>query len=191
MMTPVLLAGPAVEPVSVTDLKSYLKVETGDEDSLIAALIAAARLTVEAVVGRILVDQSWRVVLDCWPREATLRLPVTPLRSCSAIRVYDAAGLATVLDPADYQVDAQSEPGRIRLLAAPPAPGRALSGIEIDIVAGYGAAAADPPEALRLAVKRLAAHWFEHRGEADGIGEAPVVPPDIAALLAPFRRGRI
>jgi hypothetical protein len=40
-------------------------------------------------------------------------------------------------------------------------------------------------------VKRLAAHWFEHRGEADGIGEAPVVPPDIAALLAPFRRGRI
>jgi uncharacterized phiE125 gp8 family phage protein len=118
-------------------------------------------------------------------------VPLSPFAGCSAIRVFDAAGVASVVSAALYEVDTQAEPGRIRFKAAPLAPGRPLSGIEIDVLAGYGAAATNVPEALRLAVKRLATHWFEHRGEAEGAGETPALPPEIGALVAPFRGRRV
>lgn len=42
-MTPILLTGPAIEPISVEETKIFLRVEHDDEDQLIAALIAGAR----------------------------------------------------------------------------------------------------------------------------------------------------
>lgn len=47
-MLPVLVAGPAVEPVSLADMRLYLRLDGTDEDELVAALIAAARLQIEA-----------------------------------------------------------------------------------------------------------------------------------------------
>jgi len=42
-MAAILLTPPEVEPISVSDAKAYLRVETDDDDVLIASLIAAAR----------------------------------------------------------------------------------------------------------------------------------------------------
>ena len=64
-MPSVLLTPPAVEPLTLAEAKSYLRVDTVDEDDTIAALIAAARLLVEAYARRALITQSWRLSLDC------------------------------------------------------------------------------------------------------------------------------
>jgi len=57
-------------------------------------------------------------------------------------------------------------------------------------VAGYGATAAAVPAPLRQAVLRLAARWFEERGDVASC-DAWGLPGPIAALIAPFRRGRL
>ena len=46
-MSSILLTGPAVEPLSLDDARSFLRVEHGDDDPLIAALIVGARMHVE------------------------------------------------------------------------------------------------------------------------------------------------
>ena len=46
-MTPILLAGPALEPLSLDEMRVYLRLETSEEDGLVLSLIKAARNAVE------------------------------------------------------------------------------------------------------------------------------------------------
>ena len=87
-MTSYLLAGPAIEPVSLSEAKAYCRVDGDAEDGLVATLVAAARVHVEAHTCRALIAQSWRAVRDGWPM-GCVPLPVTPAISLTAIRAYD------------------------------------------------------------------------------------------------------
>jgi uncharacterized phiE125 gp8 family phage protein len=109
-----------------------------------------------------------------------------PLRQLVAARVYRTDGMTQALDIAAFTLDK----GASVLGFAPwslAAPGRALAGIELDIEAGYGAVGSDVPEALRQALRLLAAHWYENRGIA-AIGQAvALLPANVSALIAPYR----
>ena len=78
-MTAVLIEGPAVEPVSLAEVKEHLRVDGPDEEPLIVALITTARLTIEHLAGLALVTQRWAVVLDAWPDATAIELPVAPV----------------------------------------------------------------------------------------------------------------
>ena len=81
--------------------------------------------------------------------------------------------------------------GRIVVLASRPSRrGAPATAIEIDIVAGYGDAAADTPEPLRRAILALVAHWHENRGDVSGDVGAPC-RRSCVALAKPFRRERL
>lgn len=192
-MTPILLAGPVVEPVSLDEAKAWLRLDADDEDQLLSALIVSARLTLEAYTRRFFVSQSWRMIFDAWPEQArrrkTLPVPLAPLQSVAAIRVYDAVGVPRVMDAQSYRAPPAQDGGRISFLQAPPAPGQESDGVEIDVVVGYGARSTDTPEPLRRAVSSLVAHWYENRG--DGVDAATPLPALVGALAAPFRRGRL
>src|SRR5690349_22923327 len=112
-MTSYLLAGPAEEPVSLAEARAFLKVDDVAEDGLITTLIGAARLHVEGVTGRALLAQSWRVVLDAWPADRQVKLPVTPFMALTEITAYDAAGAALALPLAQFL----NEPDRLLLPA--------------------------------------------------------------------------
>jgi uncharacterized phiE125 gp8 family phage protein len=186
-MTAALITPPALEPVSLADAKLHMRIDSDDDDALIIAAIVAARVHVESTSRRRLITQGWRVYLDRWPRGRTLNIPVAPLQSVDEVRVFDAAGVATVVDPGLYAVDTASVPGRVVLTAGPPAAGAAANGIEIDVTAGYGATSIDVPTPLRQAIMMLVAHWYEHRG-AVGHDQAGDVPPlGYDALVAPYR----
>jgi uncharacterized phiE125 gp8 family phage protein len=189
-MTPLALTPPALEPVSLTEAKAFLRLDQSDEDSLLGTLITAARLMVEAASGRMLIDQAWRIVLDRWPGGGEIRLPLSPVGAITAARVYDAFGIAQAVSLSSLQLDGAADPPVIRLIAGLPPVGRARAAIEIDIVAGYGAAAPNVPALLRQAVLLLAARWFEQRGEVVG-RDAASLPAEIMALVAPFRRARL
>lgn len=184
----VILVPPTGEPVSLADAKAWLRVDTGAEDALVTPLIPAARALVEAATRRLLLAQTWRLSLDCWPSGA-VALPLAPVASVAALRVYDAAGVAEVIDPATWRLVAVPDEARIVFSAPPPGPGRAVSGIEIDVVAGYGAAS-DVPQALRQAMLVLIARWFENRGDTVDTGTTEL-PASVAALVASFRRPRL
>jgi uncharacterized phiE125 gp8 family phage protein len=51
-MIPLIVNGPAVEPVALDDAKKWLKLETSDDDDIVGALITAARLMVEGLDRR-------------------------------------------------------------------------------------------------------------------------------------------
>jgi uncharacterized phiE125 gp8 family phage protein len=185
-MPSILLAGPAVEPLTLAEAKDYLRVETADDDDVITALVAGARTLVEAQTRRALITQTWRLVRDAWPEVGRLQVLPAPLRSVAAARYYDADGGPHAIDTGVFLVDSASS-----LLAFPqwsmPAPGRAAAGIEIDVGVGYGDTSVSVPEPLRQAVRMLVAHWYEHRGLVAAGRNVAFMPAAVAALISPFR----
>lgn len=190
-MTVLLITPPAVEPVSLADAKAHLRLETTAEDDYVSALIVAARLHVETAIRRVLVDQTWRVYLDAWPRDGVVDLPVGPVRSITSITVYDADGDPNLLSSVAWRLDAASQPARLALLGTGPTPGRVLNGIEIDLVAGFGPSGISVPQPLKLAIMTLVARWYENR-EGARYGVVPAsVSDQIEVLVAPFRALRL
>ncbi len=189
-MTPIALTPPSLEPVTLSEAKVFLRLDETAEDGLLATLITAARLMIEAASGRFLIDQSWRLVLDRWPAGGEIRLPLSPVGAITAARVYDLLGAAQPVAPGSLQLERVADPPVVRVVGEVPEIGRAHGAIEIDVVAGYGATADAVPALLRQAVLRLAARWFEQRGDVVG-RDAQALPVEIMTLLAPFRRVRL
>lgn len=182
------LSGPAVEPVGIEEARAFLRLDARDEDAFIAACVAAARQACESYTGRALINQTWQLYLDQWP-ESDIPLPRPPLRSVETIKTYDANGAATLADPQSYWVDAAATPGRVRRrgTAIWPAPGRAVAGIEITFIAGYGSSWNDVPAALRQGILMTVGYFFDHR---DALWPA-ALPAPIAALWQPYRIVRL
>ena len=187
-MIPILVDGPTVEPVSLAEAKLWLRIDTPDEDDLVRALIVAARLMVEAEIGQVLIGQNWRLVGDTWPKGDLIPVRVGRILAVTGGRIYSAASVPTPLTANLFTVFPNAEPPAILPLERPAA-GRPYAGIEIDLRLGYGEAASDVPETIRLAIRRMVTLWYENRGEADDPQYG--VPPQIRALLRPFRRIRI
>lgn len=191
-MTLVMTSGPAVEPVTLAEAKTHLRVDGVAEDALIASLIITSRLHIEAALGIALIDQTWSYSLDRWPRSRTVVLPLKPVRSVAQVRVWAADGSSTTVPATSYLLDGFGSPPRLVWHGgALPLSGRSANGIEITVQAGYGATAADVPLPLRQALLLLIAHWYEFRGPVE-IGATEVeVPHTVSALLAPFRGRRL
>jgi uncharacterized phiE125 gp8 family phage protein len=184
-MSASLLTPPAAEPWTVAEAKAFLRVETDDDDALIGSLIAAARSQIEAQARCALLTQTWRIVRDAWPGDGRIPLRLTPLRSIAAARVLDEHGVAATLDVDRFVITGAGA------IATPvwslPQPGRVAGGIEIDVVAGYGANPGDVPHALRHAVRLLVSHWYDHRGLSAIGGAVAMLPGSVNAMIASFR----
>ncbi len=198
-----LVTAPASEPVSLAEAKAHLRIESADDDSLISALIAAARQAAEAHMRRALITQTWRLTLDRFPAApqawwdgvrqgadmpgdgSVIELPRPPLVSVTSVTAYDDADNATVAGAASYFVDTDGKPGRVVLRSGQtwPTALRVAGGVEVLFVAGYGAAGA-VPQAIRQGILMLIGHLFENREAEAG---AAALPAGVAALWRPYR----
>lgn len=180
------IAGPDLEPLSRAEAKLFLRVPHDDEDALMDVLITTARRIVEARTGRILIDQTWRIVRDAWPASGVLAAPVAPVRAIVSATVADAAGSPTPVPAGVLTLAAGRTPGLIHVGPAAPVPGIASGGIVLTLTAGYGPAPGDVPADLVHAVRLVLAHIYEHRD-----GDVLDLPASLNALLAPYRVVRL
>lgn len=188
----VLTSGPAAEPVTVAEAKAHMRVDGSAEDALIASLILTSRLHIETALGLALMTQSWRLVLDEWPRPGPVAVPIAPVQSVEAVNVRSLGGAITVVEPAEYVLDGASRPPRlVAVNGSWPAPGRKTGGIEIELTAGYGSTAASVPAPIRQALLLLVAHWYEHREPIEVGKTSTRIPDAVSDLLLPYRKVRL
>ncbi len=192
-MALVLTSGPLVEPVALLEAKAHLRVDHNDEDTLISSLIITSRLHIEASLGLGLITQSWSLFLDDWPPGTTVRLPMRPVQSVSAVRLYNENETTQTVAASGYYVDGKGTPARLVRLGGVgwPGPERKANGIEIAFTAGYGAAASDVPQPIRQALLLLIAHWYERREPFEQGGSAVAIPKMVSELLMPYRERRL
>lgn len=180
---------PAVEPVSLIEAKRHVRAEADEDNAYLDSRIVGARTYCENYTGRALITQTLRLTLDGFPGcSGMIRPPRPRLIEVSEITYVDTNGVTQALDPANYQVDASTEPGRI----APaygltwPSTRPQMASVSITYTAGYGATAASVPQPIREAMLLLIGHRYEFR-EPVAEGNFKEIPMAVASLLAPYR----
>lgn len=181
----------AIKPVDPAEVEHQLATEP-EQGAHVLALIAAATEQVETYTGRALINRTLAYTLDAFPC-GLLELPRPPLSSISEIRYLDENGDQQILDDALYRVSTTREPGVVEPAYGEswPATRAVIDAVEIEYVAGYGAAAADVPAVLRQALVMMVGEWLEFR-EGLVIGTiAEEIPHAIKMLLNGERLGRL
>ena len=155
------------EPVTLDELKSHLRIFHFDEDLEISAYLRAARETAEAWANRALITQTATVKMSRFPVSTTqlIELPFGTLQSVTSITYVDADGASQTWASSNYIVDTGHIPGRVGLAFNASWPSTRDWDLPITILyeVGFGTTTASVPQALRTAVKMLAAEMYERR----------------------------
>jgi len=165
---------PAVEPVTLAEVKSHLRLTTTaaeaaaytTEDDLLDRLITVSRTQAEQETGRRFITQTLTYYLKQWPDERYIKIPYPPLQSAVVTyRLTDDDDYDETLSTAD--VDIASEPGRIILQPNESWPSGTLytdKPIKVTYICGYGLAVA-VPENIKSAILLKISDLYENRGE--------------------------
>ncbi|MCE3262621.1 MAG: hypothetical protein K0R43_1700 [Pseudoduganella sp.] len=148
-MTTRLITPPATPALSLADAKDALKIDTSDQDAQVEAWVAGITAHAEHLTGRAFVTQTWRVTLDAFPDAIELAHP--PISAVSSVKFIDTNGVLQTLDPQDYVLDKESEPGYV--VPAPekswPSTASQINAVKVEYTCGYGVDT-DIPESIRL-----------------------------------------
>ncbi len=166
-------------PVSLAEAQAFARIDTGEEEGLLAGLLRSASALCEAFTGQVLMARGFEQVLSA--SASWQRLGPTPVRTIETVERIAADGNATALLPGEYEIDIDARgDGWVRL--AVPGEGR----LRVRGQAGLANDPNDVPEPLRQGILRLVAHLFASR---DGEGGEP--PAAVTALWRPYRRMRL
>jgi uncharacterized phiE125 gp8 family phage protein len=178
----IVTIAPTSEPITVAETKLFARIDGSDEDTLIEGFIQGVREATETYLGRALMTQTIRMVMDWWPGEM-VELPQPPLISVTSIQTIDEDDTATTYDSDNYFVITEAIPGRIVIkqgASVPENTDRYYAGFRITYQAGYGDAD-DVPQQIKEAMKLWATAVYENRA----ITTEP--PPEARNLLNLYR----
>ncbi|WP_232631676.1 head-tail connector protein [Methylobacterium sp. Leaf118] len=189
-MTPIRVADLGVEPVSLAAMRAYLRLGSDEsaEDTLVAALVTAARGAVETASRRLLRPARFQVVLTAWPADGVLPLPLSPLVAVERVSLAAADGVLSAIDPGPIRLgpDPWDAPC---LRFGPDLPALDGRSALVEVIAGSGGDGPVAPEPLLQALRLTVADWFENRG--DDPGAPRLLPPAAAGLATACRRMRL
>ena len=180
---------PASEPVTTALMKDHLRVTHSDDDTYIDSLIAAARNSVEEILSRSLISQTWAASFDSIGDNDRVRLPRPILISVSSVNYIDGDGNSQAVSSGDYITNTTSEPGQIYFTTVPDYDSEYDNPLTVTFVSGYGASASDIPDPIIHAIKLLVGHWYDMReAVVSPQGNNPSeIPFGVQSLLAPYR----
>lgn len=179
------ITGAAAEAsiVSTADLKTFLRVDHSDEDTLIESLRSAAIEYVQNYCNLQLGDVSAVMYLDEF--HGRWEIPVGPVQAVTSITYNTSADDTATLSTDQYYVDLKRKPARITTISPPSVYDYVSNGVQVNMTLGY--AEADVPDGLVHAVKLLVAHYYENRNIVVVGTTAAEVPNLIHSLLNPYR----
>lgn len=140
-----LVTAPTQEPVSLSEVKDFLRYYDSDEDGLILSRMEAARLMIESRTQRQLVTATWKLHLPYFPMR-DIEIRKVPVASITSISYYDINGVSQTWDSAEYESDLISFPAVIRTgygYSFPSTRSDKLNAVSIQFVAGSTVANVD------------------------------------------------
>lgn len=176
----ILDTAPTSEPITLTEVKTHLRLSDTTFDTELATLQKAAREYVENYCNIVIMEATWLLKVDGIPTNRKIVIGRGSVTSIDEISYTDNAGSAqTLTADTDYITDGKQHPETVTILNTPDYD-RDIP-IIIEYTAGFDDAA-NVPASLKIAILMLTAFYFENRGDV-----AASVPFAIYNLLKPYR----
>jgi uncharacterized phiE125 gp8 family phage protein len=182
-----VITPPATVPVTLEQARHHCRIDFGDDDVYLVALVEAATLLAEKWLGRSLISQTLEMTLDGFPAcPVPLRRP--PIETMGSVKYDDPAFGEVTLDNSAYRLVDRPD-AKLTLAYGVTAWPLSASGdaVRIRYTAGYGASGDAVPAAIRQAILLFVGHWFANR-ETVLVGQVPAELPIAAeSLLSAYR----
>lgn len=138
-----------------------------EEDDYITELITAAREYAESILNRAIGEQKWMLLLDDFPYQDYVKLPLPPLQSVTSVTYIDSSGTSATMSASEsngYIVDTNSEPGRLFLAYAntwPSFTAYPYNAVQILYTCGYTSTTI--PKRIKDAILKMIGLLHNHR----------------------------
>lgn len=186
-----LKTGPAVEPVSLADMREHLGIiqdEDTSRDNVLSGRIISARQWAEHYTRLAFVTQSWICASVDFPYNpdefSAIRLK-GPMQSVTSIKYTDSDGTQLTLSSANYWVSVTSGVVCPAYAVNWPETRSKLDSVMIEYVCGYGNAA-DVPEAIKEAIRFIVGQWEVFQSSIEGVTRPFTIPHAAKQLLEPY-----
>jgi uncharacterized phiE125 gp8 family phage protein len=196
MLKPIRTVAPAATIISSTEAKAQADVTYSADDSLIGGLVNAVSELLDGytgILGRCLVNQTWKVELSKWPADFMLHLPFPDVSSITSIKYWDSAGTQQTVSSDLYALHEGVAGSFVRFkedFSAPNFDDDRANPIEVIFVAGFGSAASNVPAPIKTAALLLFSHLYENREATTPVAMTDL-PLGVQMLLEPYRRRRL
>lgn len=178
---------PGAEPISTAEAKAWLRVDDSDDDTLIDALVVAARRSFEEATNRSIISTVWKLRLDQFP-SGPIWLPRSPVSAVASVSYEDEDGETQTWSDTLYEVDLFDIVTTIRPINGESYPGTKvqIQAVTVTFTAGYGVAGSDVPDDILTALKLILATFYEHR-ESVIVGTSFQEFPTLQRLIWPHK----
>lgn len=155
----------AIVALDLATAKRQCEIESAETtwDDLITTYIGAVRRMWEAQCLRTMLPVTWELVQDEFTD--ALRLDYPMITSVTSVKYIDLDGVEQTLDPSDYQVDSDSQPGYVVPAYGVTWPETRVqaNAVRVRYVAGTWSAADDIDANVQLWMLAHVAHFFRNR----------------------------
>ncbi len=150
-------------PVSLTEAKSHLKVDTTADDTYITSIIKAATQLSEEYTNRFFID----TVIDqtCSDFEKLQTLFKSKVSAVAHVKYYDSDNSLQTLSDTVYDTQLNYEPSQIQLTDGQSFPTitKRNDAVVARYTVGYGSAASDVPEIIKQAILLTIGNFYQNR----------------------------
>ena len=175
-------SGPATTPISLSELKSYLKITTSTDDTLLLLIIDLVTEVAEKIMRRDLISKTYTTYRDAISFTSKyLVLRRSKLLAVNYIKYIDINDVLITISPTIYSNTIEADYSKIFLNKNENWPSDVQDvpqAIQISFDAGYGTLSIDVPADIRGALLQHAALFYENRGDCacDGVGAELSLP---------------
>lgn len=186
MKTYQVITAASTFPVSLTEAKSHLKVDTSADDTYITSIIKAATQLSEEYTNRFFIDTVIEQTCSSFADLQTLFK--SKVSAVASVKYYDSDNSSQTLDSAIYDVQLNYEPSQIQLADGKSFPSitKRNDAVVAKYTVGYGTAS-DVPEIIKQAILLTIANFYQNRNSVVVGRIATELPMNVKWLLDTYK----
>ena len=176
---------PTTEPLTLSEVKSHLRIDGNYDDALLNSCITSARMFFESQCEISIASQELLLALDSF--DDIVYLPRGPVQSVEDISYSDTQNNTQTL--ADWIEDLVSNPARITPAFSQswPATAEVVNAVQVSYTAGYSTAEL-VPKLLKSGMLFYVAHLYENRSAVTD-GDLKEVPMAVESIIHQYTTG--
>ena len=187
MKTYQVITAATTYPVSLTEAKSHLKVDTTADDTYIESIIKAATQLSEEYTNRFFIDTVVTQYASDFKEIETLFK--SKVSAVTHVKYYDSNNTLQTLSATVYDEQLNYEPAQIQLADGQsyPAFTKRNDAVRVRYTVGYGSAASDVPEIIKQAILLTIGNFYENRNSVITGKTATELPQNSKWLLDTYK----
>ena len=174
-------------PVSLTEAKSHLKVDTTADDTYITSIIKAATQLSEEYTNRFFIDTVIEQTCSDFAQLQTLFK--SKVSAVAHVKYYDSDNSLQTLSATIYDTQLKYEPSQIQLADDKSFPEitKRNDAVVARYTVGYGASASDVPEIIKQAILLTIGNFYQNRNSVVIGRIATELPMNVKWLLDTYK----